>query len=128
MRKLVSRFALSLLAVGLLVGSAGTASAVSVNLYHSPLDNGAMAADPFNVTAGMTLNLWAIPSIDVYALNPLNLVATGTLGLGTCTAATNALCGGLIPGGRIVAWGDAINGSAAGVPIKLASIVITPAL
>ena len=125
MRKVVSRFGLTLLTAAFLVGAAGTASAVSVNLFHSPLNNGAGGGDVAIPAGAFTLNLWATPSIDVYALNPLNLTATGGITLGTCTAATNVLCGAATATTRIVGWGDAINGSPAGVPIKLATILVT---
>ncbi len=126
MRKLVSRFALSLLTVGMLVGTAGTASAVAVNLFHSPANDGTFSADPLTVGSNFTLNLWAVSPIDVYALNPMNLLATGSIGMGACTAATNALCGGSVgTTNRIVAWDEAINGLLAGTPVKIAEIAIT---
>ena len=128
MRKVLKSFGLILVSALFLVGAAERASATPVNFFHSPANDGTFTTDPFVIGPGaFTLNLWATPSIFVYNLGPI-LTATGGITTTTCTPGSGlVLCGAGTATSRIVIWDDSTNGSAAGVPIHIATIGINNA-
>jgi len=129
MRKVLKSFGMTLVAALFLVGAAERASATAVNFFHSPANDGAFTTDPLTIGAGaFTLNLWAKPTVDVYAMNPMNFEATGDMTIGTFTAASGAVISGVgTATTKVIGWSDDIAGSLAGVSIKLGTLVINNA-
>ena len=125
MRNVLKSFGMTLVAALFLVGAAERASATPVNFFDSTLNDGTGGASIALGAGAHTLNLWATPSVFVYALSPVMLTATGGFTTTTCTAASAlALCGAGTATSRLVSWADDINGSAAGIPIHIATILV----
>lgn len=127
--RILKSFALILVAVSFLVGAAERASATPVNFFHSPANDGTSSGDPLAIGAGaFTLNLWATPSVDVYAMNPMNFTATGDMTIGAFVAGSAFVISGVATSTtKVIGWSDDISGSLAGVPIKLWTLVINNA-